>query len=49
MHLSIFPPGSAWGAMVFPLLLLIIFYLVTFFSWRRRKEQRLILKTVLKK
>jgi len=48
VHVSIFPPGSAWGPLVIPLLLLIILYLANFFSWRRRREQRLILKTVLK-
>jgi uncharacterized membrane protein len=48
VHVSIFPPGSAWGPLVIPLLLLIILYPANFFSWRRRREQRLILKTILK-
>ncbi len=48
VHVSIFPPGSAWWPLVLPLLLMTILYAANFFSWRRRREQHLMLKTVLK-
>ncbi|MEA2109722.1 MAG: tetratricopeptide repeat protein [Pseudomonadota bacterium] len=44
MNIALFPPGSAWGPLVFPLLLLIVFYLANYYSWRQRKQQRLILR-----
>jgi len=44
MNIALFPPGSAWGPQVFPLLLLIVFYLANYYSWRQRKQQRLILR-----
>ena len=44
INIALFPPGSAWGSLVFPLLLLIVFYLANYYSWRQRKQQRLILR-----
>ncbi|MCK4377960.1 MAG: tetratricopeptide repeat protein [Deltaproteobacteria bacterium] len=44
MNIALFPPGSAWGPLVFPLLLLIVFCLANYYSWRQRKQQRLILR-----
>ncbi|MEA3240608.1 MAG: hypothetical protein U9P37_03385 [Pseudomonadota bacterium] len=44
MNIALFPPGSAWGPLVFPLLLLIVSCLANYYSWRQRKQQRLILR-----
>lgn len=44
LHIGLFPPGSAWGPMVFPLLILAISYVVNYYSWRWRQQQRLILR-----
>ena len=45
INIALFPPGSVWGPLVFPLLLLIVFCLANYYSWRQRKQQRLILRT----
>ena len=44
MNTALFPPGSSWGLLVFPLLLLIVFCLANFYSWCQRKQQRLIFR-----
>ena len=45
LHTSLFPPGSVW-LLVIIILLLIVFYLANYYSWRQRKQQRLILQTM---
>lgn len=44
LNTSLFPPGSVW-LLVIIILLLIVFYLANYYSWRQRKQQRLILQT----
>ena len=39
--IALFPPGSVWGPLVIPLLLLVVFWLVNYYSWRFRQQQRL--------
>ena len=44
ISIGLFPPGAAWGPLIIPLLLLIVSYLANYYSWRQRKQQRLILR-----
>jgi tetratricopeptide (TPR) repeat protein len=45
INIALFPPGSAWGPLVFTMLLLIVFCLANYYSWRQRKQKRPILRT----
>ncbi len=42
LNIALFPPGSVWGLFILTLLL-IVFCLGNYYSWRQRKQQRLIL------